>query len=148
MELHEVTLAEYYNLQMIPRGLMVCLIPTLFTQNDDFKTKFAQIINKCSFDLITLMVQFLQQERSSLLQQMSDLETQLTELMKQEELTKINKSNKEKMVTFHKNIELWKQSKLENHRVDYVIRIKERRSNAQNQTHSKIKPRVREAANI
>lgn len=96
MELHEVTLAEYYNLQMIPRGLRVCLIPTLFTQNDDFKTKFAQIINKCSFDLITLMVQFLQQERSSLLQQMSDLETQLTELMKQEELTKINKSNKKR----------------------------------------------------
>lgn len=38
MELHEVTLVEYYRLQMIPRGLRVCLVPTIFSQNVDFKT--------------------------------------------------------------------------------------------------------------
>lgn len=77
MELHEVTLAEYYKLQMIPRGLRVRLTPTLFSQNKDFKTKFAQILNKCSFDIMTLTVQFLQQERTLVQQEIVQLEEQL-----------------------------------------------------------------------
>lgn len=81
MDLHEVTLAKYYKLQLISRGLRVRIIPILFAQNGEFKTKFTQIINKCSFDLMTLTVQFLQTEQASLTQQISELETQLTDLM-------------------------------------------------------------------
>lgn len=119
MDLHEVTLAEYYKMQMIPRGLRVRLIPTLFSQNMDFKTKFAQILNKCSFDIMTLTVQFLQQERTLVQQEIVQLEEQLQQCSNQEELMEFKKTNKDKLEKFRTNVQLRKRTKLERDREDY-----------------------------
>lgn len=50
LELHGLTLVEYHRVQRTPRGLRVRLAPTLFSDNDEFKNTFMQILNKCSFD--------------------------------------------------------------------------------------------------
>ncbi|XP_077112543.1 uncharacterized protein LOC143767907 [Ranitomeya variabilis] len=59
-DLHSVTLAEYYRLNRIPRGLRSHLRPTLFSDKPDFCEKFQKILNKCSLDIILLTIDFLQ----------------------------------------------------------------------------------------
>lgn len=120
MELHEVTLAEYYKSRIIPRGLRVHIVPTLFAQNEDFKKKFTQIINKCSFDLVTLTVEFLQMESTTTIKEIAALESQLSDLIGQEEFLKNRKTLDDKLFLFNKNTETCKRSKMDWERNDYI----------------------------
>lgn len=86
-----MTLAEYYRSQLIPRGLRVHIVPTLFAQDEEYRKRFTQIINKCSFDLITLTVEFLQKERITITQEITDLEKQLSEILGQQDFLKTKK---------------------------------------------------------
>ncbi|OCT74270.1 hypothetical protein XELAEV_18033230mg, partial [Xenopus laevis] len=61
-DLHLRTLSEYVKVQRIPRGLRVCLCPTLFSQEQEFREKWESIINKCSNDLMLLTMERLQKE--------------------------------------------------------------------------------------
>ncbi|OCT78643.1 hypothetical protein XELAEV_18029728mg [Xenopus laevis] len=62
LELHAETLAEYFVNKRIPRGLRISLRPTLFAGNEEFRLRFAQILNKCSYDIMTLTVEFITKE--------------------------------------------------------------------------------------
>ncbi|CAJ0965393.1 unnamed protein product [Ranitomeya imitator] len=62
LELHTLTIAEYLKVQRIPRGLRVPLQPTFFKDDKDYYTKFEHILNKCSFDLMTLTLSFFTEE--------------------------------------------------------------------------------------
>lgn len=119
MELHEITLAEYHKSQLIPRGLRVRIVPTLFAQNEDYKKRFTQIINKCSFDLITLTVEFLQLERLSISKEVNALELQLSVLLGHEEFLKTKIVLDEKIKTHRKVIEARKRAKMDQDRDDY-----------------------------
>ncbi|OCT76268.1 hypothetical protein XELAEV_18031463mg [Xenopus laevis] len=87
LELHGCTLAEYYRLKRIPRGLRVHLQPTLFSDNLEYCRKFEGILNKCSLDIITLTIEYIQKELLTVAEQVSTLETQLAQTANQEELT-------------------------------------------------------------
>lgn len=68
---------------------------------------------------MTLMVQFLQQERIIIQQEISELEKQLEQCSNQEELLDFKKVNEEKLDGFCKNIQLHKRIKLERDCEDY-----------------------------
>ncbi|OCT55765.1 hypothetical protein XELAEV_18004247mg, partial [Xenopus laevis] len=78
-------LAEYYRLKRIPRGLRVHLQPTLFSDNLEYCKKFEGILNKCSLDIITLTIEQIQKELLTVSEQVSTLETQITQISSQEE---------------------------------------------------------------
>ncbi|XP_073418737.1 uncharacterized protein [Dendrobates tinctorius] len=94
LELHCVTLTEYLKVQRIPRGLRVPLRPTLFSESSDFCSRFEQIINKCSFDLITLTLEHLHLGIAKCKEEISNIETQLSSSISTEDFnnlkTKIN----------------------------------------------------------
>ncbi|XP_073413388.1 uncharacterized protein [Dendrobates tinctorius] len=94
LELHCVTLTEYLKVQRIPRGLRVPLRPTLFSDSSDFCSKFEQIINKCSFDLMTLTLEHLHLGIAKCKEEISNIETQLSSSISTEDFnnlkTKIN----------------------------------------------------------
>lgn len=60
LRLHAVTLAEYFNVKRIPRGLRILLKPSLCRENEGFLDKWREILNKCSLDLLILTIQELQ----------------------------------------------------------------------------------------
>lgn len=62
LELHFVTLREYYRAKRIPRGMRSSLQPTLFSQDQDFRGRFETLSNKYAADLILLNLEFLQRE--------------------------------------------------------------------------------------
>ncbi|XP_077123729.1 uncharacterized protein LOC143781064 [Ranitomeya variabilis] len=86
LELHCATLSEYLRVNRIPRGLRVPLRPTLFSDSTAFCSRFEQILNKCSFDLMTLTVEHLQSAITQSSDTIKNIESQLASSSTAEEL--------------------------------------------------------------
>lgn len=57
LKMHGSTLSEYWRNKRIPRGLRIPKPPTLCKQNKQFLKKWSEILNKCSMDLMLLIVE-------------------------------------------------------------------------------------------
>lgn len=77
LELHAITIAEYYMTKSIPCGLRCNLRPTLFADNLDFCTRFEKILNKASFDIILLILEQTQKELKEIRTEIQSLENNL-----------------------------------------------------------------------
>ncbi|XP_044135048.1 uncharacterized protein LOC122927348 [Bufo gargarizans] len=88
-ELHCVTLAEYVRAQRIPRGLRMSTRPTIFKEDKTFCDQFEQILNKCSFDLMTLTISYLQKSIISIKESITAAEQQLRATLAPEALTQL-----------------------------------------------------------
>lgn len=119
LELHGLTLAEYHRVQRIPRGLRVRLAPTLFSDNDEYKNTFMQILNKCSFDLMTLTISFIHKELASLAEQLSKVEQELKSSVTTEEFTKCKDLVEENVAKHHSELKIRKRSKSDRDIEDY-----------------------------
>ncbi|CAJ0964531.1 unnamed protein product [Ranitomeya imitator] len=87
IELHCATLTEYLREQRNPRGLRVPLRPTLFRDCSEYCTKYEHILNKCSFDIITLTIEHLQKAIAISSEAIKSIEAQLSSSGTPEELT-------------------------------------------------------------
>ncbi|OCT55961.1 hypothetical protein XELAEV_18004663mg [Xenopus laevis] len=101
LELHGCTLAEYYRLKRIPRGLR-------------------GILNKCSLDIITLTIEYIQKELLTVSEQASTLETQLAQTASQEELANTKARLEESMLKFRLETETRKREKFLRDAEDYT----------------------------
>ncbi|OCT78650.1 hypothetical protein XELAEV_18029736mg [Xenopus laevis] len=120
LELHGCTLAEYYRLKRIPRGLRVHLHPTLFSENVEFCKKFEGILNKCSLDIITLTIEYIQKELVTVAEQVHNIETQLNQLGTPEEFQVIKAQIEQTVKQFRQDTEERKRSKFLRDADDYV----------------------------
>lgn len=57
MKLHGSTLSEYWRSKRIPQGLRIQKAPTIGKENEDFNKKWCEILNKCSMDLMLLIIE-------------------------------------------------------------------------------------------
>ncbi|XP_071986243.1 uncharacterized protein [Engystomops pustulosus] len=119
-QLHCATLSEYLKVQRIPRGLRVPLRPTFFKDNKEFCSKFEQILNKCSLDLMTLTVEFLHKEIANLQEKVSSIETQLQTTVPTEEFSSLQTKLKTSLDTFKKEQETKKRQKFFRDADDYL----------------------------
>lgn len=55
--LHAVTLSDYLRNKIIPRGLRIQKAPAIGLNNPIFCDRWCEILNKCSLDLMTLVIQ-------------------------------------------------------------------------------------------
>lgn len=62
LELHAATLTEYCRIKRIPRGLRIQKAPHFFSEKKDFISRWCAILNKCSLDLMILIVETSNQE--------------------------------------------------------------------------------------
>ena len=56
-QLHAITLSDYLRKRQIPKGLRIQKSPTIGRENEKFCDQWCQIMNKCSFDLMALLIQ-------------------------------------------------------------------------------------------
>ncbi|XP_066430398.1 uncharacterized protein [Eleutherodactylus coqui] len=98
LSLHMSTLCEYFKVKRIPRGLRPHVRPTLMADNKTFCSKFEGIVNKFSFDMIVLNVEFLQLEIAESTARISSLEKNILEILTPEDWNK----HKEKKTTYLK----------------------------------------------
>ncbi|CAJ0966902.1 unnamed protein product [Ranitomeya imitator] len=119
IELHCATLSEYLRVQRIPRGLRVPLRPTLFQDSPEYCTKFEQILNKCSLDLITLTIEHLQKEIEASSERVKAIEIQLSSTGTPEELNQLKSEIKTKTEQHRRDIENRKLLKFVRDTEDY-----------------------------
>ncbi|CAJ0921077.1 unnamed protein product [Ranitomeya imitator] len=85
LELHMMTLGQYYKEGKIPRGLRSTIRPNLFQGNAAYCTRFVIISNKYAMDTILLNIDFLQTEIKKLQLNTGDLENKIRVLIPVEE---------------------------------------------------------------
>lgn len=119
-ELHSATLAEYYRTNKIPRGLRSNLQPTLFKEKEDYRKKFEQILNKCSFDLMVLTIEFLENSIKETKEELTSIETQLSTSLNTEEWTTLKQKTDKFLNDFRKITEERKRSKFLRDTEDYA----------------------------
>ena len=56
-EMHGSTLSEYWRNKKIPRGLRIQKAPTIGKEDETFLKKWGEILNKCSLDLMLLIIE-------------------------------------------------------------------------------------------
>ncbi|XP_075684603.1 uncharacterized protein LOC142759747 [Rhinoderma darwinii] len=81
VELHLLTLGQYYRNNMIPRGMRILLKPTMHMQHEEFRNKNEQLASKYALETILLNMDFLQRDLRSLRVKVQDLENTLKTLV-------------------------------------------------------------------
>ncbi|OCT78012.1 hypothetical protein XELAEV_18029107mg [Xenopus laevis] len=119
LELHAETLAEYFVNKRIPRGLRISLRPMLFAGNEEFRLRFAQILNKCSFDIMTLTVEFISKELESVRTEMQKIDEQLSAGSSAQELAELKDQMQIKLDKYKSENEKQKRQKYDRDTVDY-----------------------------
>ncbi|CAJ0951530.1 unnamed protein product [Ranitomeya imitator] len=119
-DLHCATLGEYHRQGKIPRGLRCNLRPTLFSENEKYCATFQKILNKCSFDIILLTIEYLQEAIKATEEKIESIETQLTSTLNSTEFTTL-KNKVDSILTVHqKTLEDRKRTKFQRDIEDYL----------------------------
>ncbi|OCT80133.1 hypothetical protein XELAEV_18026943mg [Xenopus laevis] len=119
LELHAITLTEYYKCKRIPRGLRVKLRPTIFQENIEFVKRYEQIVNKCSFDILLLNIEFLQIAIPEVRTQITAIEQNLKDSLQPTELRNLLTRTEETLQRHRKEIKDRKRAKFIRDSEDY-----------------------------
>lgn len=84
LHLHIITLSDYWRKDMIPRVLRLNKFPAFGYDNDVFKDKWEAILNKCSLDLILLLIEEARKQKSALESQIEKLKSELAQIEPEE----------------------------------------------------------------
>lgn len=112
MHLHTVTRSDYVRQGIIPRGLRWQKEPSLGQRTDDFCERWCAILNKCSIDLMTLIVDQLKKDFSEMDNTIKDKRTALQIAVNDDgifnELMKTNQALQDKLSTEIKELKIKK----------------------------------------
>ncbi|XP_044156754.1 uncharacterized protein LOC122943231 [Bufo gargarizans] len=140
-ELHSVTIAEYLKVQRIPRGLRIRTRPTFFKENQEFCEKFEQILNKCSFDLMTLTLSYLHNAISTTKTEIHTIEEQLQDIITPEDYNQLKEKITTSLAQQRKEVETTKRNKFfrdtEDYRHNRVYRWSDTTNNRFNYTNKR-----------
>lgn len=75
--LHGNVLSQYWRNKRIPRGLRIMKEPTLGRDDPDFCKKWCEILNRCSLDLMLLVIDSQNKKLDTVKQEIADLESEL-----------------------------------------------------------------------
>lgn len=78
----------YHKAQRIPRGLRVALKPSLCKNSKRFTERWYAILNKCSLDLILLIIEELSNILTELSKEIQETKQAMTQSMSTDELNK------------------------------------------------------------
>ncbi|OCT78958.1 hypothetical protein XELAEV_18030048mg [Xenopus laevis] len=119
LQLHGLTLTEYLHVQRIPRGLRVNLQPTLFARNDEFKMKFAGILNKCSRDIMALNIEFIERELKEIEVELSTMHNTMSTVMSSDDLQQFQQKLDDLMQQYRNDVITRKKQKFDRDTADY-----------------------------
>ncbi|XP_056381293.1 phosphatidylcholine-sterol acyltransferase isoform X2 [Hyla sarda] len=104
-ELYCRTLAKYCRKNQIPCGLRSNLRPTLFKDDESYCKQYESILNKSSFDLMVLTIDYLKKSIKETREKISTIERQLTSCLPKEEWTSLKVKMEKVLTEFRKEAE-------------------------------------------
>ena len=79
VDAHCIYLSDYWRKSMIPRGLRMDKFPSFESENPTFKTQWEAILNKCSLDLMLLLIQEGKTQKTSIQNEIQELKQKIAE---------------------------------------------------------------------
>lgn len=73
-----VNLSDYWREGRIPRGLRVKKFPSFGLEDPDFRSRWEGILNKCSLDLILLIIEHSKREKEETQKQLEEIKSQIS----------------------------------------------------------------------
>ena len=119
MNLHGSTLSQYWRNKRIPRGLRINKEPTLGRQNDAFCKKWCEVLNKCSLDLMLLLIEFTNEELLKTRSELTELRNDLKGLLSTQQLKEIEEQCKTMITTYEQELAEIKLNKYRRDTLDY-----------------------------
>ena len=81
LQLHGITLSEYVRAKRIPQGLRLHKIPSLGRNSEEFCTKWCEILNKASLDLMVLIIEHTHQELAKTKNEVEEIKGEITKTL-------------------------------------------------------------------
>lgn len=120
LELHSITLSDYWRQEIIPRGLRIKKFPSFVSENADFKKKWEAILNKCSLDLILLLIEEAKTQRSQIQTEISEIRQTITRKEgSAEEKDSLEKKLREDIDKLSRSLKQMKMDKFRRDQNDY-----------------------------
>lgn len=121
LELHSISLSDYWRKGMIPRGLRIKKFPSFVVENQDFKNSWEAILNKCSLDLILLLITEAKKQREETQLEINSIKAKIEPLRSQNEHTieGLEQKLKEDIETLTETIKKTKLTKFKRDTTDY-----------------------------
>lgn len=116
--MHSATLSEYWRNKKIPRGLRIQKAPTLGKSDETFKKTWGEILNKCSMDLMLLIIQQTTTEAKEMRAEIETLEEKLKESMGTE-FTRMEHAIKDSIARYKEELQAIKLNKYKRDAEDY-----------------------------
>lgn len=118
--LHAVTLSDYLRKKKIPRGLRILKAPAVGKPSPDFSQKWCEILNKCSFDLMVLIIQEMNDQLTEVRDEIKETRGKMEkDYMDKDALKTLLAECEQYKEKLHKELTIMKKEKFIRDTVDY-----------------------------
>lgn len=121
LRLHAMTLSDYLRKGQIPRGLRIQKAPTIGISNERFCEQWSQIMNKCSFDLMVLVIQEVSEQLDKTREEIQAVRAQFNETFPdKDKLSKLESELTQFKLEMENKLKAQKIRKFERDNKDYA----------------------------
>ncbi|OCT74569.1 hypothetical protein XELAEV_18033554mg [Xenopus laevis] len=120
LDLHGLFLSDYFRSKKIPRGFRIKNVPTIGRQNPDFCRKWIGVLNRCSLDLMVLVIEEVGSEIVKVRKELASLETAHQTLINDTTFTELHRKLKSNVENFRMDLLRFKRDKLRKVEEDYL----------------------------
>lgn len=117
--LHGSVLSQYWRNKRIPRGLRIMKEPTLGRDDPEFCKKWCEILNRCSLDLMLLVIDSQNKKLVSVKQEITDLESELKAKYSSAQFKELLQKCDEQINTYKTETQQKKMEKYRRDTMDY-----------------------------
>lgn len=119
LELHAITLSDYWRREMIPRGLRINKFPSFGKDSPEFKQKWEAILNKCSMDLMLLLIENAKAQRAEIQSQLAEVKPIVFSNVANEEADELEKKLRDNINELSQTLTRYKLDKFKRDQQDY-----------------------------
>ncbi|CAH2284609.1 Hypothetical predicted protein [Pelobates cultripes] len=120
LELHAIYLSDYYRIKKIPRAFRIKNVPTIGRNNPEVCRKWIGVLNKCSFDLMMVVIEEMGRELKITKYKISDYELKNTALITTPNCDALINKLSEDLKQYKKGLICFKHQKLDKGNADYT----------------------------
>lgn len=120
LQWHLIYLSDSWREKRIPRGLRIKKFPSFGLEDATFREQWEGILNKCSLDLILLIIEQTKKEKEKLQAKMDELKRQLTQASNESQQSSFENELKTNLDKFAMELKEYKLSKFRRDERDYA----------------------------
>ncbi|OCT78328.1 hypothetical protein XELAEV_18029437mg [Xenopus laevis] len=119
LDLHGLFLSDYYRAKKIPRGFRIRNAPTIGRSNPEFCKKWTGVLNRCSLDLIVLVIEEVSHDLTKVRKELTAFENENQALLYSDSSQTVIASCEKQIEQYKMDLLQFKRDKLKRVNEDY-----------------------------